>query len=990
MNKLYLKVALMLLVVMMGMNVQAQDIVQDGLAYEIYDYDSETGLYLLQLSWVDGDIPTDLVIPATVNDGENDLKVTRVGDGAFYGQNQLQSVTLGANVKEIGDYAFAECYSLSNISLNEGLETIGMYAFVACPITEIALPSTLTFIAEGGFYNDNNTLTKVIVLSTSEDFVTGGLDNEWSFSVSPDAVLIVPDALKALYSESYPWVDIFSDIRGASDPEPFAKVGNLWYYTTSTSTAKVIATHDDIYSGDIVIPATVEIENITYQVTEIAESAFYYSSITSVDIEAGITTIPNITFRYCSQLSTVTLPATLTSISTSAFWNCNQLATVTVNFTDPAQCRGAAFLETGGSVKPTIIVPDGTREAFKASSNWSSFVIREANDPEPVIAKVGTLWYYTTSASTAMVIATQDDAYSGDIVIPATVEIEGTSYQVTEIAESAFAWNENITTVVIEDGITTIPNYAFNYCTQLSEVTLPAIITFIAEEAFVECYSLTKVVVPFTDPYQCDGIAFANTYGDLPTIVVPDGTKTAFQESDTWGQYGFKFRESSDPEPAYYMVDGLRYYCDVDARLVALENGDPYTGDIVIPATITVTAGGKEVTYSVTEMDNVFQSTGITSVDIQAPISIIDNAFSYCSSLEQVTLGENVSSLGRYAFRNCPALKTFIVKHSSCYANSFTFSSTPISSARLIVPDGAISYYQSTGPWNQFGRIREVSDATKVFQKFFFDASKVSITVNGEAVENGVTVKIEEGTQMVVQFIPAEGYGFDYLNVNGVNKVSELSEDNKLTFDAVDADYVFIVEMISNSITFAAKYMTFCSKRNVDFTDTDVKAWAVTGYNDGRIQLSRVYVVPANTGVLLEATAGTSLTLPFTNKSAYFLNMLMAVTDDTWVDTEGYDNWGNWCYNFILGNGSQGIGFYRMSEDGDIAGGKAYLPIPQDIVDANGSRGFKLQFEGESTGIDEVSEQEATGAVYTLGGVRVEAPAKKGIYMRDGKKFIVK
>lgn len=162
--------------------------------------------------------------------------------------------------------------------------------------------------------------------------------------------------------------------------------------------------------------------------------------------------------------------------------------------------------------------------------------------------------------------------------------------------------------------------------------------------------------------------------------------------------------------------------------------------------------------------------------------------------------------------------------------------------------------------------------------------------------------------------------------------------------------------------------------------------------DNGRIQLTRVNVVPATKGALLEAAEGTEFDLTFTSNSPYYLNMLKGVPQETWVDTYEYNwNTGEEFYNFILGNGSQGLGFYRMSEGGEIAAGKAYLPIPVDVVDANGSRCFKLQFEGEATGIEDVVEQEGPGSVfYTLGGIRVDAPTKKGIYMRDGKKFIVK
>ena len=87
---------------------------------------------------------------------------------------------------------------------------------------------------------------------------------------------------------------------------------------------------------------------------------------------------------------------------------------------------------------------------------------------------------------------------------------------------------------------------------------------------------------------------------------------------------------------------------------------------------------------------------------------------------------------------------------------------------------------------------------------------------------------------------------------------------------------------------------------------------------------------------------------------------------------------------YILTNGSNGFGFYRATPGSVLPARKAYL------------RGAELQdcmtmtFD-EPTGISEVQPEHADGApVYDLSGRRVSEPLRPGIYIRNGRKFIVK
>jgi len=91
-------------------------------------------------------------------------------------------------------------------------------------------------------------------------------------------------------------------------------------------------------------------------------------------------------------------------------------------------------------------------------------------------------------------------------------------------------------------------------------------------------------------------------------------------------------------------------------------------------------------------------------------------------------------------------------------------------------------------------------------------------------------------------------------------------------------------------------------------------------------------------------------------------------------------------YYFKLGKGPKGIGFYRITS-GKFKAGAVYLQAADAarLVDFYG-------LDEEATGISAVKEnvESIDAPVYNLQGARVNGALQKGIYVKNGKKFIVK
>lgn len=85
------------------------------------------------------------------------------------------------------------------------------------------------------------------------------------------------------------------------------------------------------YTGNVVIPETVEYEGETYDVTSIEANTFYgCTGLTSVTIGNNVTDIGESAFYNCSGLTSVTLSSNVKTIANSTFQGCSKLASITI------------------------------------------------------------------------------------------------------------------------------------------------------------------------------------------------------------------------------------------------------------------------------------------------------------------------------------------------------------------------------------------------------------------------------------------------------------------------------------------------------------------------------------------------------------------------------------------------------------------------------------------------------------------------------------
>ena len=96
--------------------------------------------------------------------------ITVLDEWAFYGCSSLKSIEIPTGISEIKDNTFRECRSLDSISLPSNITKIGKKAFEKCiALTNVHLPSSITFLDDDAFTNCNG-VTAFSVDSDSEYF----------------------------------------------------------------------------------------------------------------------------------------------------------------------------------------------------------------------------------------------------------------------------------------------------------------------------------------------------------------------------------------------------------------------------------------------------------------------------------------------------------------------------------------------------------------------------------------------------------------------------------------------------------------------------------------------------------------------------------------------------------------------------------------------------------------------------------------------------
>ena len=188
----------------------------------------------------------------------------------------------------------------------------------------------------------------------------------------------------------------------------------------------------------------------------------------------------------------------------------------------------------------------------------------------------------------------------------------------------------------------------------------------------------------------------------------------------------------------------------------------------------------------------------------------------------------------------------------------------------------------------------------------------------------------------------------------------------------------------AEAVTIGEKgWATTVTNSPLDFSESGVEAYTATVNESGKVELTKVDDVQAETGLVLKATANTYY-LPVIESSETDKGSLMfssTLTYDIWQPTDGTVN----TFYGLTVNSEKKAQFVKIS-GGTIPAQKAFLLINSP---AEGARTLSVVFAGDATGINTVIAEKNVEGIYNMNGQRVTAPAK-GLYIMNGKKVILK
>ena len=524
-----------------------------------------------------------------------------------------------------------------------------------------------------------------------------------------------------------------------------------------------------------------------------------------------------------------------------------------------------------------------------------------------------------------------------------TLTISGTG-AMNNYSGNSQPWKDymsDITTAVIEEGVTSISNRFLYGCTALTSVTIGSSVTTIGASAFNGCTALTSVTIGSSVTtigasafYGCTSLATISGAAGVTTI-----ESSAFNET-AW----------------------------LDALYHAQSDGLTYVGHVAYlfkgtDTSVNLDAGTTQI------YDNCFLGSQITSIIIPASVTTIgDHAFAHSDNLQKIYVlrsgseNSDITQLGQEAFLYCYNLT-------------------------VIVPADAYDYYNfllsSCG-----------SELTPLTLGYTITCEEgITATTDGPLVTEDEVVTLSHNDRADYAF---KGYSVkDSENCDvGVDE-----EEGVYTFQMPDANVTVTATWEpANKITVTANkvgsnYWTtfYCGEAGYRIDD-DEEATAYTATVDNSTVTLHLLgkVIPMRTAAIIIGEDN-SISM---NRDDYSTAEYSANNDLHGVDVRTLkstlDNTGTGTFYVLGSTAKNGFGFHKYNAD-YMPARKAYLLLDGDITQASS---LTMVFDNETMEIKTTDFTDYTDKAdtwYSLDGRKLDKqPTKAGVYINGSRKVVIK
>lgn len=719
--------------------------------------------------------------------------VKKLAKNAFNGCANLDSISLGANIDSIGQDAFTDCAMLAYVNISdvekwcsialvneksnplyfgkkmqvngklttdieipETVTEIKNYVFNGAPIESLYIPESVTTIGANSFKGCKN-LANIDLNVGCEEVA------DWFKDMRSIKSIVFGKNIKTIANSAF---ENCLGLTSVTLGENITNIGartfrgcaalqeitfnndsiGLWFKDLSTlrevtfnSNVKTIAADafvgcanlNKVNISDLAAWCKIDFEN--YASTPLCNSAQLYlngSLLKNLEIPADVDTIAKNVFRGCTSIETVKIPEGVVAVDDYAF--CGASSIESIEFPSSLSYIGTySFYENKGLQEITI--PDGVTELADYT-----FAACESLKNIEFGANMTSLGYGVFS-----------DCYSlPAVTIPNTV---------TSLGGSAFENCFELQQVALGEGISEIQNATFASCVSLNDITFATPVTKIDGAAFAACQSLESFELPNT--LESLGEAAFYACSSLTEIEIPASLTAISEETfadcasltkvtipSTIASIGaWAFDNCTALEGVY--INDLSAWCETEFGYKA--NPLTYAGNLYVNNELVtelnissdVTAINDYAFSGCTSLANVLIGEGVTKIG--------NEAFYGCSNVTEVSIPASVKTIGNAAFYDCAAItKVAALAETPAAMGTYVFNSNVYDTANLVVPAGTEAAYKAAAGWRNFKSLPTSIDS--VLDGNYENG--VYYNLQGVAVENPTKgVYIYNGSKVVIE-----------------------------------------------------------------------------------------------------------------------------------------------------------------------------------------------------------------------------------------------
>ena len=759
----------------------------------------------------------EIVIPSSITVDDTQYTVTEISSAAFF-VREITSITMPSTLKKIGDQAFSMLIGLSTLTIPASVEEIGQASFTF-------LFDLKTIVVEEG--NTHFCCEQNMLMSASKTRLLCLID---AYDNQNPLDIILPSTIKS--------IDHFAlsceSVKSIALPEGLETIGQYAFAATGISSIAFPSTVRSI--GESCLADTRNLNEIT-----VNEANPYYTAVDGVLYDKDISNLIKVTVGHTSlsipktvktidsnainqtNMRTLIIPNTVEYLKRYAIRNNEKLKTLVIGSSvkeigfpsitgnpvlksvfsrnpEPVELSEGDMFVIGQDSIPTLFVPEGSSQKYAATKGWDVFTnIREYSlagidtysgeasaasvvvdglaydlNKQEMTATVVTDSYMGENGSTSLC-----DPYSGSIVVPEEITVDGVTYPVTELGECCFTMRK-IDSITLPSTLKKINYRGLSSVWGLKSITIPASVEEIESAAFTLNYDLEEMKIEEGNKHfvmegnmllSADKTRFlyllgATDWNKSIDLKLPATVKTIDDSAlygsaavtsltlpeglESIGVMGLGCISVSSihiPSSVKSIGESFMVFAENLKEITlgegnanfAMSNGMLLTKDMTELVLMPCIHDNYQIPESVTTLRGAsascLQTTSFVIPDGVKTLKQLVCAFS--EMLETVVIGSGVENWGEGAFRFCESIKSIYLRSENVVTptSGDHFEEALYDTATLYVPTGTKGLYQGDPYWGQFKNIVEfsVTDIESVIDRIDNSAIDRIYTLDGAA-----------------------------------------------------------------------------------------------------------------------------------------------------------------------------------------------------------------------------------------------------------------